>query len=93
MLLSPFLVTRKKNCFILFGGLRASGLGGIPIGSASNEAPEEAFLRRMSPAISVLADDEVLQNIHDREVLIERLEQVHAKEANGRGSRVQKLLY
>jgi hypothetical protein len=47
----------------------------------------------MSPAISVLADDEVLQNIHDREILIERLEQVHAKEANGLGSRVQKLLY
>lgn len=65
----------------------------IPIGSASNEAPKEAFLRRMSPAISVLADDEVLQNIHDREILIERLEQVHAKEVNGLGSRVQKLLY
>lgn len=47
----------------------------------------------MSPAISVLADDEVLQNIHDREVLIERLKQVHAKEANERVSRVQKLLY
>ena len=47
----------------------------------------------MSPAISVPADDEVLQNIHDREALIERLEQFRAKEANERGWRVQKLLY
>ena len=37
--------------------------------------------------------DAVLQNIHDREALIERLEKVHTKDAHGRGIRVQKLLY
>ena len=37
--------------------------------------------------------DVVLQNIHDRETLIERLEKVHTKDAHGRGIRVQKLLY
>ncbi|KAL3765611.1 hypothetical protein ACHAW5_008268 [Stephanodiscus triporus] len=37
--------------------------------------------------------NEVLQYIHDRETLIERLEKFHAQKANGRCSRVPKLLY
>jgi hypothetical protein len=37
--------------------------------------------------------DEVLQYIHDRETLIERLQKFHAQEANGRCNRVPKLLY
>lgn len=37
--------------------------------------------------------DAILQNIHDREALIERLEKVHTTDAHGRGVRVQKLLY
>jgi len=39
-----------------------------------------------------LAHD-VLQNIHDREALIERLENLHAKEAHGRSGRIHRLLY
>ena len=37
--------------------------------------------------------DNVLQNIYDREALIQRLENLHSNEVHGRGSRVQRLLY
>ena len=42
---------------------------------------------------SVALVDEILQNIHDREALITRLENLHSKEVHGRASRVQRLLY
>ena len=52
-------------------------------------------MQRMSHRSSRLDNlaDAILQNIHDREALIERLEKVHTKDAHGRGIRVQKLLY
>lgn len=37
--------------------------------------------------------DDVLQSIQDREALIDRLEKLHLREAQGRESRVQRLLY